>query len=964
GGAASSPEFYTDYTGFENAAHGRFKCTDCHDPHGAPGGGTQMTVQSDVCASCHGVHAGHSVGASFGKNGKDYTLECTSCHNVHVLTGLTRAETPSKSAMTRFTDNTEVWGDEAGEKMTDFAAGGTYRTPQGEDLAGNEIPDYVTFCLDCHATPQSEFGAHGSITWGGDNHGLVSANVPNGYGTSPNWYTYGQAQGWDGDDVTSEEDAWPVTPRGRGEQIWTRSVYDQEERIKGANFVLSCSNCHDTHATDSRKLKSLVNGATYTGEWKTLCNACHYYYSDWHAGMSCGNANSCHEDPGRNPRAQGYAVSPETIHGMPHATGDSSKRTWDGDLVLDLGFDNNLKDASDFQLDSKWFNQAGSFAAGKSGQAISLSGDQGVQVGTENANWSTDEGYHGTWKYTEMKYNTTMEAWVNPTDSAATEYTVFTKHVGHNDGGYTLALKKIDGTWRAVLNVNVDGTGTGVRGAYSSVDIPVGRWTHIAASFDKDGPDRDPADPSVGRIRIYVDGEDVTTSDVSGTMTQPGAGEDFIFPFSAHSYPGDLDSRDNPYGYDGHWCASEFTVGGFDWQNGFVGSIDEAKLWNVTKPPGYFETADQAAAPRIASATGMIGSDRLTVRFSEGVYSSAGAAGALQPSDFTLTDVDGSRTIVDVAHNPGDATATLTLSSALDDVDDLNVDLLAPAAASVFDEHNNIAPTNPVILAPSGQTPTGEIRFELDEAPGTTFVTDTSGFVAGRVYGSGALTGSAFAGDGTGNYVEFANNSSALRTETTMTIEARIKPEGFSGATGNVVQRVLGRAGSTGNYQTSVWRIIDGTNWPNYHPAAGEASVALWVRVQDAHGGNVWKPVLTEATDAASPEYHPVVSGHWYRMKVVWNTYKSGGVAGQPFVPAEIYLDDEGTDGLGAGERWSGYVDATDANQSQLTADRKLYTDDKILSESGAFRIGTNTPALSNYFNGQIDWISWSPEIR
>ncbi|MBI5231331.1 MAG: hypothetical protein HY876_04100, partial [Coriobacteriales bacterium] len=46
GGAASSPEFYTDYTGFENAAHGRFKCTDCHDPHGAPGGGTQMTVQS------------------------------------------------------------------------------------------------------------------------------------------------------------------------------------------------------------------------------------------------------------------------------------------------------------------------------------------------------------------------------------------------------------------------------------------------------------------------------------------------------------------------------------------------------------------------------------------------------------------------------------------------------------------------------------------------------------------------------------------------------------------------------------------------------------------------------------------------------------------------------------------------------------------------------------------------------
>jgi len=930
--ATANPQFYTTSAAYENSAHSTKLCTDCHEVHGAPGAYKAMTKGNDesLCNQCHGGVGGHpGVGsATFVHSSKTYTLECTSCHNVHLVSGTYAQADQNKSPVSKFSENTNLWGDVAGEKMS--AYGGTYRTPNGEAFSGAELPDYATFCIDCHSQPG---GAPFGLSWAGDPHGLNSANQPNGYGTCPNWFACGQAQGWNNDDCTgSEAECWPVIPRGKGDELFSRPTYNHEERIAGVNFALSCTDCHTGHGTGTLG-RSNVNGGSFSGNWNSMCNNCHYYYSDWHAGMACGNA-SCH-------------VS-NSIHRADKMTGSGGTRTFNPALVLHYAFESTLKDSGGWEMDGKWYSTAGSFTGGKVGQAGVFGEDIGAQVGTENGYWSTDAGYHGTWVYTEMKYNTTLEAWVYPTDSAKGEYTIFTKHTGYGSGGYRLALKKVGSTLRAAFNCQIDnnsfaqGGAAGVRGAYSAVAIPLNAWTHIAATFDTAGADRNPSDPSAGRIRIYVNGEDVTTSDASGNSMQPAASETSMFAYSENS------PWNEAICFNGTWCASEFAIGGFDWEaTNYIGRIDEAKVWNTTKNAAYFSAFDAQAGPYISSVEGLIGSSQLTVRFSEGVYASGGAA--LTAANFTLTDTNNNnpRTITGVSHTAGAAAATLTMSAALT-ATDVDTDTLAAASSAIFDDHNIGATTATVTIGLSSICPTSPLTISLNEASGSTFVMDTQSILYGAVSGGAAtLTGSAYSGDGSSRYIDFEYNTSCLQADRKMTLEARIKPTGLAGSA-NYLRRLLSREG-TGGYQVTVYRNNSVTD---QDPPTDVGMIALWSNPVDAHGGDAWKLTLTDFASC------PIRSDKWYQVKVVWDADIATSI------PAKIYVDDQGTDGSGAGESWAGYIDCTDGDQSQIPAVKELAVGDVINGAAAAFTIGANsTNHANNLFNGLIDWITWKDSV-
>jgi len=990
-GASGNPQFYTNSSGYESSAHAGKLCTDCHEVHGTLGSSSTfaaMTIanKESLCYQCHAdgmvqnnaisgssvaddiqdaftLGNKHPLGATFNIGGPTFTLQCTTCHNIHIVTGKYWDADQNKSPVTRFANNTTLWGAASGQKMSDYAGSGTYRTPRGDIFSGSQLPDYATFCQDCHGpelyTPSNPgSNNHGGINWGGDAHGGMGAGVPAGGGSTPNWFTAGLAEGWDGDDHLN--DTWPVISRGIGEQIWTRPAYNQADRITGANFVLSCTDCHEAHGSNGGSMirpkfnDYAVPGA---GNWNTTCNACHYYYSDWHAGMSCGNA-SCHQNNSRWPGSS-YP------HGIDRAGGGGARTlTGHPNLVANFKFDSsNLKDSGDWRLHGVWRVTAGSFVAGKQGHgnAIEVSDDP-VEVGTENSYWSTDEGYHGTWKLTEMKYNTTLESWVYPTNDTIDEQKIMAKHT-YTDGGYALTLKKIDGTYRAGLLVNVNGGGlygvwdsdsNGLRGAFSKVSVPLNQWSHIAATFDTSGPDRDANDLSVGRVRIYVNGEDVTWSYPSNTQTycQPGPGETYIFPYSQHSIvgdnvPGDPNYHNNPWGYEGHWCASALSIGGLNWSatsSNFVGRLDDVEVWNITKDAAYFDSADAESPPRISNVEGLIGSNELTVTFSEGVWTNTGQSGALTSSDFVFTDTDNGRTIQSVSHTAGSDTAVLTLSSALDDSNDVFVDTVGAVSNSVYDEYNNACTTDAVIVVMLSEVVTDAV-FQLNEPAGSTYIMDEAGKVSGRINDpSQAITGDGYLhGDGVNNYIDFDYGTGSFDYTTSATIEVRIKPTGLAG-TSDYIKRIFARDGS-GSYQMSIWRN-NTTFAPYFNAPSGTASIAFWAKPIDAHGGNTWKPVLTEYST------YPIVSDHWYKVRVVWNSSKVGGI------PCDIFMDDQGTDGSGAGESWSGFANATDADQSLKPDVSKLYEGDMITSAVSGYTIGTNQGNhANNVFNGLIDWV-------
>ena len=114
-------------------------------------------------------------------------------------------------------------------------------------------------------------------------------------------------------------------------------------------------------------------------------------------------------------------------------------------------------------------------------------------------------------------------------------------------------------------------------------------------------------------------------------------------------------------------------------------------LWSAPSRP--------TTTPEIDTVRGVLGSNELTVTFTQGVWTNLVQTGALEPGDFLLTDVGGDhpKAIGSIAHTPGDATAIITLNSNLI-VGDLS-DLLATTGVSVWDADGDPAGPWPVTIS-------------------------------------------------------------------------------------------------------------------------------------------------------------------------------------------------------------------------------------------------------------------------
>ena len=98
-----------------------------------------------------------------------------------------------------------------------------------------------------------------------------------------------------------------------------------------------------------------------------------------------------------------------------------------------------------------------------------------------------------------------------------------------------------------------------------------------------------------------------------------------------------------------------------------------------------------------------------------------------------------------------------------------------------------------------------------------------------------------------------------------------------------------------------------------------------------------------------------MVADGWYRVGLVCNSARVGGS------PADYFIDDQGPAGDDAGENWVGFVNCTDADQSQFPDDKKLFEGDEMQTGSGSFAVGVNVKNLGAlHFNGLMDWITWS----
>jgi hypothetical protein len=413
---------------------------------------------------------------------------------------------------------------------------------------------------------------------------------------------------------------------------------------------------------------------------------------------------------------------------------------------------------------------------------------------------------------------------------------------------------------------------------------------------------------------------------------------------------------------------------------------------------------------------GTAGLDKVQVNFSEGVYSAQGQADALDPSDFVLTDLDNNREIIAVEHYPGTASAILTVDPDLDRDSDVGVDTLAAASNEIFNKSNDAVRTTPVTMV-GNECPPGGFRLDFNEPAGNATVEDNTGLVVGNVYnydysilGDGYFTGDVQ--EQVQTYIVFNQNTRCFKTPRAYTVETRVylgdvdmdyKDEyplndvdddyDIGGATYVVPYDGRNATNTTMFYRDSgsyTYFYTSKNNWGGDWGVDQKDKTKLMLRhstkdqiiCDGTFPGDTW--VGSPGTDEewVSDRYtYPIVSGHWYTLRAVFNTDKG-------YTSFDFFARDEGTDGAGTGANWSGYINITN-EPSQNTVNcawntnpgselrevdapfligddliHDKFTDRKKLEDVWYdWPIGPDSPGhwYTPWIRGKMDWLSFKP---
>ncbi len=226
---------------------------------------------------------------------------CVACHNPHtaqknhpvaIVGGKlnTAIRRPSDHKSTDPADS--LWGDDADERMSYYAASvsGEYQAPYYGDTSGtqyepsgnaspadgSDLPDYVTFCLDCHQyqqiDPDNGSRTVKAIDYANERHGVYPSNNS--------------------------------SASCCGIQEGTLKVPYVD--FENSNYVLSCLDCHEPHGAKKRKhlIRRIINGQEVAldtescdqhTDFAEICGKCHEFpeYVDHLKWGGCWDG-SCH----------------------------------------------------------------------------------------------------------------------------------------------------------------------------------------------------------------------------------------------------------------------------------------------------------------------------------------------------------------------------------------------------------------------------------------------------------------------------------------------------------------------------------------------------------------------------------------------------------------------------------------------------------------------------------------------